>query len=50
MLARLANTKDPGLNKMVIQETLEIMIIEVDKVMVLKNATGGMTPIIQYLT
>lgn len=46
MLARLANTKGQRLNKMVIQETLEAPIIEVEKVMVLENVKGCMTPII----
>lgn len=49
MLARLASTKGSVLNMMVTQETLEALSIKVDKVMVLENVKGWMTPIIQYL-
>lgn len=39
-------TKDLGLNRMVIQETLEALSTEVEDMMVLENAKGWMTPII----
>ncbi|XP_058784142.1 uncharacterized protein LOC131658910 [Vicia villosa] len=50
VLARLASTKGPGLNKTVIQETLESPCIESEEVMPIEHQTGWMTPIIQYLT
>lgn len=50
LLARLANKKGRGLNRTLIQETLETSSIKVDEVMVMENEKGWMTPIIQYLT
>lgn len=50
LLARLAKTKGSGLNRTVIQETLETPSIKVENVMVLENTKGWMTPIIQFLT
>lgn len=50
VLAQLASTKGPGLNKAVIQETLESPGIELEKVMPIERQTVWMTPIIQYLT
>lgn len=40
LLARLARTKDPGLNRTVIQETFEAPSIKMEEFVVLENALG----------
>lgn len=50
LLDRLASTKGPGLNRMVIQETLEAPSIKIEEAMMLENTWGWLVPIIQYLT
>lgn len=47
LLARLASTKGTKLNKIIIQETLEMRSTEVEEVMTLNEVRGWMVPIIR---
>lgn len=49
-MAKLASTKRLGLNRTVIEETLDLPRTEVEKVMMIERGESWMTPIIEYLT
>lgn len=49
LLAWLASSKTDGLNKTVIQETLETPSTKMEEVMILSEAHSWMAPIIRYL-